>query len=215
MADDAIWGGGLADAAAARRRLLEAERAEDRSRPGDEAELAERQQDAEGRRARRPGRPKGALNRKTKALEAWWRENGYLDPMELSAQWISADPLELQAWFIAHERAVKAQGKALLQACPSLLDIIQSQLDEAERVRPYLHGKKPVQVQVTDERLPALIVNLGTDQLAQGKALAEQLALSAGKLIEGEKANEINAADPASHGASSHDWRKTLKRKGD
>jgi len=63
-------------------------------------------------------------------------------------------------------------------AVPSLFEIIKEQHAVGDRLAPYLHGKKPVQVAIIDERLPTLIVDLGTNQLAEARRLAEQRALS-------------------------------------
>ena len=196
MDDDGKAVGGFADAASARARLLERERAEGKARPQDEAERTS---------GRGRGRPKGSFNRKTKEFERWYEAQGYRDPLDLMGEFISQDPIELQAWFIAHERAVKAVGKGFFQAIPSLTDILYAQQGVAKELAPYLHGKKPVQVEIVDERLPKLIINLGTDQLAQGHALAAMKALSAGQPMIEAIANEINELDVRGKDASSHD----------
>lgn len=141
---------------------------------------------------RRPGRTVGALNRKTREFEQYYRDKGFRDPLEAMAQWLTADPVELQAWFIEHERTSHALGKFTAKAVPSLIDIIKEQHAVASDLAPYLHGKKPIQLQVIDERLPTLIINLGTNQLAQGQEIMARKALSAGSpLVEGS-INEIN-----------------------
>jgi hypothetical protein len=138
------------------------------------------------------GRPMAATNRKTVEFEHWYRSKGYRDPLEAMAQWLTADPIALQAWFAEHERAVVALGKKVVQALPSLLEIIKEQHAVARELGPYLHGKKPIQVQVIDERLPTLIIDLGSDQLSEGMEIAQEKALSAGlPMLEGD-ANEIN-----------------------
>lgn len=143
---------------------------------GDAAELAERR----GKR----GRPKGALNVKTKDFERYYASMGYLDPLVGDARFISADPVALLAWFEEHEPVKKRR--------PSLWEIVREQNAVRDALKPYLHGKKPVQVEIIDERLPTLIVDLGTNQLADARRLAEQQQLAIGSpLVEGE-ANEIN-----------------------
>lgn len=153
-------------------------------------------------RRRGPGRPKGALNVKTRDFERYYSAMGYRDPLVAWAQFLTRNPVELQAWIEEHEQAQVAVGKEIRDALPTLFEIIQEQHRCAERLGPYLHGKKPVQVEIIDERLPTLIVDLGTNQLADAARLAEQRALSVGHTIdvdadpgEDEKANKINGSE--------------------
>ncbi|TGS86717.1 hypothetical protein EN817_17600 [Mesorhizobium sp. M3A.F.Ca.ET.174.01.1.1] len=132
------------------------------------------------------GRPSGALNLKTKDFERYYSAMGYRDPLKAMAEWLTADAVALQAWFEEHEQTRVAIGKGTAQAVPSLLEIIKEQHAVAVALAPYLHGKKPVQVEIIDERLPTLIVDLGTNQLADARRLAEQRALSVGSPIEGD-----------------------------
>lgn len=143
----------------------------------DAAELAERR----GR-----GRPRGALNVKTRDFERYYGAMGYRDPLVAWAQFLTRSPIELQAWIEEHERAQVAVGKEIRDALPSLLEIVQEQHRCAERLAPYLHGKKPVQVEIIDERLPTLIVDLGTNQIAEARKVADRQALSVGAPIDGD-----------------------------
>lgn len=140
---------------------------------------------------KRPGRPKGALNRKTKDFERWYQAQGFRDPLEAMGQFLTADPVELQSWFIEHERSNKAIGKGIGQALPSLMDIIKEQHACASQLGPYLHGKKPVEIALIDERLPTLIIDLGTNQLAEGQEIAGRKALSVGQPLVDVTPNEI------------------------
>ena len=137
------------------------------------------------------GRPSGALNLKTKDFERYYAAMGYRDPLKAMAEWLTADPVALQAWFQEHEQARVVLGKSVVSALPSLLDIIKEQHAMAVALAPYLHGKKPVQVEIIDERLPTLIVDLGTNQLADAHRAAEQKALSIGAPVVEAIANEI------------------------
>lgn len=137
------------------------------------------------------GRPAGALNVKTKDFERYYTAMGYRDPLKAMAEWLTADPVALLAWFDEHEPKKKAR--------PSLYRIIHEQHQVAVALAPFLHGKKPVQVQIIDERLPTLIVDLGTNQLDEARRLADQRALSVGAPVEidgddqdEDAANEIN-----------------------
>lgn len=137
-----------------------------------------------GERRRNRGRPKGALNTKTKDFERYYAAMGYRDPLVAWAQFLTRDPVDLQAWIEEHERTKVAVGKQVRTALPQLLDIIAEQHRCAERLAPYLHGKKPVQVEIIDERLPTLIVYLGTNQLAEARKVADRKALSIGAPID-------------------------------
>lgn len=152
------------------------------------------------------GRPRGALNVKTRDFERYYTAMGYRDPLKAMAEFLTADPVSLQAWFEEHEQrtvaieaeregeeSVKAEVK--VKDVPSLMAIIKEQHAIATALAPYLHGKKPVQVEIIDERLPTLIVDLGTNQLADAARLAERRALAIGSPAEVEKANEINEGE--------------------
>ncbi len=141
------------------------------------------------------GRPAGALNLKTKDFERYYAAMGYRDPLKAMAEWLTADPVSLQAWFEEHETARVAVGKGTALAKPTLLDIIKEQHAVAVALAPYLHGKKPVQVEIIDERLPTLIVDLGTNQLADAHRVADQKALSIGAPEPEPASNEINGLE--------------------
>jgi hypothetical protein len=136
----------------------------------DAAEALERE-DPERAASRRRGRPKGAINKRTADFRDWYQAQGFKDPLIAQAQFLSADPDALQAWFAERERTLKAIGKQVGKAVPALIDIVKEQMACARDLAPYLHGKMPTKVEVTDERLPMLVLNLGTNQLDQAKAI--------------------------------------------
>lgn len=142
---------------------------------------------------RQRGRPKGAKNRKTADFSAWYQQQGFKDPLHFMAEFMSANPVELQAFFVKHERTYKAIGKIVGKAVPSLGEIVEEQIACADKLAPYLHGKAPVRVEVTDERLPVLMLNLGTNQLDQARQIAAQRGLSVGQplTIEASKNNSL------------------------
>lgn len=149
----------------------------------DADEALKRQRPEETIGKKRPGRPKGALNRKTKDFEKFYQAQGFRDPLAAMAQWLTADPVALQAWFEDHEKAtVRRDGKVVVEI-PDLMSIIKEQHAVASVLAPYLHGKKPVELAIIDERLPHLVVDLGTNQLEEGEIIAGQKALSAGSMI--------------------------------
>lgn len=138
------------------------------------------------------GRPKGAVNRKTRDFQAWYDAQGFKDPLELQAEFMSADPVALQSFFIEHERTQKAIGKKFGQAVPALIDIVKEQISCARDLAPYLHGKAPVRVVVEDERLPMLVINANTNQIDQAKQIAVQKGLTVGQPIVELTSNKIN-----------------------
>lgn len=159
-----------------------------------DAPAAHAAQVARGLRPARAGRPKGAANKKTAEFEEFYRAKGYRDPLIAMADWITADPVELQAWFQEHERAVSAVGKKILTVLPSLLDIIKAQMSAAGELAPYLHGKQPIRVKIEDERLPMLVLNLGTNQLAQAKVIEGRRVFAVGQPLD-VTMSEINDLD--------------------
>lgn len=105
-------------------------------------------------------RTKGAINRKTKMLPAMLAALDYRDPALVLAEIASMPDAELL-------KLCSSEGRRAA---------LSARIRSAEALMPYVHGKRPVEVLVTDDRLPMLIIQNGTDQL------------------EGKKANEINAA---------------------
>ena len=158
----------------------------------DAAASLERADPAKAERRRGRGRPKGSANRKTQDFAAWYEAQGFKDPLQLQAEFMSADPVALQAFFIEHERTQKAIGKMFGQAVPSLADIVKAQMDCAAEIAPYLHGKAPVRVVVEDERLPVLVINSGTNQIAQAEAVAAAKGLSLGRPLLELTPSKIN-----------------------
>lgn len=142
-----------------------------------------------GRRPR--GRPKGSTNRKTQDFASWYEAQGFKDPLQLQAEFMSADPVALQSWFIEFERTQKAIGKMFGQAVPSLSEIVEQQMAIANKIAPYLHGKAPVRVVVEDERLPVLVINAGTNQIDQARQVLGN-RLSAGRPLVELTSNKIN-----------------------
>ena len=178
----------FADGAAARagqRDLRDRMRA--RKGLGPEADPGEGDQEG-GKRG--PGRPKGAVNRKTQTFEKLYAAMGFKDPLMVMGRFISTSPLELQAWLVEHELAEVQMGKTAKPALAQLIDIIKEQHKVAGDLAPYLHGKKPIEIQIIDERLPALIIDLGTDQLAEARQIEAGKAMSVGAPIEDAEVSE-------------------------
>lgn len=157
---------------------------DDESAPSPFFKLLGEAEERLGGRAR--GRPPGARNRKSVDFEKWYHAAGFKDPAVLLAEVISADPLAL----------ARVAGVKLGEA-------IELQRKAAVDLMPYLHGKKPTEVVVTDERLPTLIVVTDTNQLEEARQLLDrrQAALSAGSLlIEGEAVEKPGNAGVSEEG---------------
>jgi len=146
---------------------------------------------------KRAGRPSGAMNRKTKALADYLTGLGYTDPAIVLAE--------------TYSRPVDELADAL--GCDKL-EAFQLQQRAAAELMPYLHGKMPLEVKVTEQRLPLLIMDLGTNQLEQAALGHGPQALSIGRLIEDAETLEneqISTGDAgASHDDASHDDGKLL-----
>lgn len=173
--------------------------------------------DAAGvKRARRPGRPKGAINRKTAELEELWRKAGFADPVMVLGAIASADPVSLQAWFIEHDASLAhLPDDERARHAPSLKAIIELQASAADRAAPYLRGKMPIRVQVEDERLPTILVDLGSDRLSIMREAIASGVLSIGATVEGETVENQGLGAGDRHGAgltpqneTSHDGEK-------
>ncbi len=149
-----------------------------------DAAEALRRNDPEKAEKRGRGRPKGSMNRKTQDFAAWYEAQGLKDPLQLQAEFMSADPVGIQAFLIEHERTYKAIGKQVGLAVPSLGEIVKEQLACARDLAPYLHGKAPARDDPGDERLPFLVINAGTNQIAQGMIVAQQKGLSVGRMLD-------------------------------
>lgn len=144
---------------------------DDESAPSPFFKLLGEAEERLGGRAR--GRPPGARNRKSVDFEKWYYSAGYKDPAVFLAELYSADPIAL----------ARVAGLKVGEA-------VEIQRRAAVDLLPYLHGKKPTEIVVTDERLPMLMIVTGTNQIEEAQVLLEQrrqAAMSAGSLlIEGE-----------------------------
>jgi len=146
------------------------------------------------------------MNRKTQDFAAWYDAQGFKDPLQLQAEFMSADPVALQSWFIEYERTQKAIGKLFGQAVPSLSDIVEMQMSVADKLAPYLHGKAPARDAPDDERLPVLVINAGTNQLEQAQIVQAKRLTVGRPMVEltPNKINDLAADQGESHTDKSH-----------
>lgn len=144
------------------------------------------------------GRPKGARNKKTEAFEKWFYARGYRDPAQVLAEIMTMDPRALQQ-IALDDKVARGEVQQLgtkdnpiqVVSVPGLLDIIDLQRRAAVDLMPYLHGKKPTEVVVTDERLPILVVASGTNQMAEAAKLIEGRAVLSIGTPEGSEINDL------------------------
>ena len=172
------------------------------------------------------GRPKGATNRKTQAIEKLYRAKGLRDPLIAQGEIASAHPLDLHRQIVvmqAHAQGIKADQAmeayraGTLFGVPSIAEVIALQTKVQDQLTPYLYGKKPPQQENNDERLPMLFIDLG-DDAPGGAALANEGCLSIGEAIEGQDQQNQSLSQidtDTSHSNASHDSDKALKDKGE
>lgn len=139
-----------------------------------------------GKARRKPGRPKGAKNKRTNDLLALQEERGYADPVEAMMQYCSLPAEELHAWIC--ERVPKKQQ-------PSLWRVMQDQNAMRVQLAPYLHAKIMAMPAALEELLPMLFMNLGTNQLDQARQVSAQKALSVGSPLLEQTSNKNNDLD--------------------
>ncbi|WP_057464481.1 hypothetical protein [Pseudovibrio sp. POLY-S9] len=176
---------------------------EDEVGPDDVFPSARRSGSGEGRGR---GRPKGAKNKKTEQLQKLWNARGFKDPLMFQGEFLSSHPADLWRWFVKEQAKVDgldlkvALQKALvgkLPGVPTIPEIVAMQLKTADHVAPYLHGKMPVREESDDdERLPVLMIDLGTDQVNEGKYLDAA-----------EEPMSIGAQEPSSEGQTQRNQR--------
>lgn len=175
---------------------------------------------------RGPGRPKGAVNRKTQAIEKLYRAKGLRDPLLAQGEIASAHPLDLHKQIVvmqAHvqgidaDKAVDAYRAGTLFGVPSIAEVIALQTKVQDQLTPYLYGKKPQQSEEENDRLPMLFIDLGDDSQIESNQPSEDM-LSIGHSIEGESQQNQSlnkSGDRVSHGKASHEEAKPLKDKGE
>jgi hypothetical protein len=103
-----------------------------------------------------------------------------------------------------------------LPGVPSIAEIVGMQIKVADQVTPYLYGKKPLQTEEDNERLPLLFIDLG-DDTGTGPDLPSEETLSIGRMIEDQSQQNQSLSDSGhgkSHGNRSHEAGKMLKEKG-
>ncbi len=175
---------------------------------------------------RGPGRPKGARNKKSEAIEKLYQAKGYRDPLLFQGEIMSSHPLDMRKWFIAmegqsrgltYEQAMEKWKADLLPGIPSIAEIVAMQSKVADQVTPYLYGKKPLQKEDEGDALPLLFIDLGED--GQGGANPDdEGSLSIGLPLEDQSQQYQSLSDKdisTSHGSMSHEEAKALKDKGE
>ncbi|PLW77882.1 hypothetical protein [Cohaesibacter celericrescens] len=172
------------------------------------------------------GRPKGAVNKKTEAIGKLYQTKGFRDPLLFQGEILSSHPLDLHHWFVVMQ--AKAQGIAADKAeasykagtligVPSIAEIVAMQTKVADQVTPYMYGKKPLQTENNDERLPMLFIDLGDGSQSDADQLDDD-SLSIGLALEDQSQQNQSLStngNQASHESTSHETAKPLKGMGE
>ena len=87
------------------------------------------------------GRPKGALNRRTREFRERYEREGF------------RDPLMFMGWVISQD-----SGKLAREFKCKKAEVLPWQIKAAQALAPYLHSRMPQAVQVEHDRLPLLVV---------------------------------------------------------
>lgn len=149
---------------------------------------------------RKRGRPAGAINKKTVQLRQYLAGMGFRDPALVLAQTYSM-PLEKMAAILDCDRH----------------DAYKMQMNAAEALMPYLHGKMPLKVEVDDKPMPVVVLNMHTNAVEQRHEAArlngQVKAMSIGAVLdtevqENERFSELEIEK--SHGEKSHGGGKLL-----
>lgn len=169
------------------------------------------------------GRPKGAVNKKTEAIGKLYQAKGFRDPLLFQGELMSTHPLDLHRWFVVMEGQLRGMNeqeaveafKANLLDVPSIAEIVAMQTKVADQVTPYLYGKKPLQSEDNDDRLPLLFVDLGDDSGSGGDPVDDD-SLSIGSMLDGQSEQNQSLSEDekqASHGNRSHETANQWKDK--
>jgi hypothetical protein len=134
---------------------------------------------------RKPGRPAGAQDRSTVQLAAWMRAKGYRDPAEFLASIVSMDLHDL-------EKLVDGKTPAV--------DALRIQVQAAKELMPYVHRKRPIEVEHTGDGARPLII------LADDLRRVASRANGALSIYDGEDNQSlISRVANGSHDDGSHD----------
>lgn len=169
------------------------------------------------RRAR--GRPPGSPNRKNADMIGYLAALGHRDPWVTLSMIQTADTRTLAQALRAPAKnkngsPVKdAEGNFVLEA-PDYAGTLALQKSAAETLMAYHHAKMPVQLEmpVDGDRVPWMAI--GEMNVHLHSSPMDGL-MSAGEVIDGEKANEINGRSVRIQTDNAHDVDKPLKTKDD
>ncbi len=142
----------------------------------------------------RGGRPKGAANKRTELMRDYLLRRGYTHPMEALAAIASASVDEVAVEIAGGEDRYERLDQA------GRIEVRTRALDQVRRAAtdllPYFESKRPVQVQVNEERLHVFLAGkLDTTQVGDGGFLS--LTGEANPLIL--QGAPVGSAVPPSH----------------
>lgn len=111
-----------------------------------------------GLAARGPGRPKGALNRRSRDWQAYVAASGKKHPLEFLLDVVSATPDQLRERFGKVE-LIAEDGSVREIAALGPKDVLAAQIRAAEAALPYLEQKLPTAVEdVTEGKRMVVVV---------------------------------------------------------
>ena len=160
--------------------------------------------DAPAPGARGPGRPKGAMNRRSKDWQTWWNAAGKRHPLEFLADVLTSTPEQLRERYAAavvlNDKGEKAEIGGL-----GGKDVLALQIRAAEAALPYLEQKLPMAVEDVSEGKRMVVVVGGMSQ-AQGDALQARFGLR----LRGEQNQRVIDAEPVQSDAQQSDLEPNL-----
>lgn len=165
------------------------------------------------------GRPAGSPNRKNAEMISYLAALGHRDPWVTISLIQTADTRSLAMALrspVRHKNGspVKdADGKIMLQA-PDYAGTLALQLQAASRIMDHHHAKMPQQLELggAGDKVPWMAIGEMTVNVMGGPLDG---VMSAGEVIEGEKANEINDRPVRPNEGRSHANAKPLKTNDD
>ena len=150
-----------------------------------------------------PGRPKGAMNKRTREMRDLYLKSGLPHPLLWQGRMLQLG--------IDGLRTLLGDGCTRLEAAELLRKIAADAL-------PYLESKMPTAIDVKDERLPVLVVaetsrSLRAARSAGALSIDDDLV----DVLVGPEENQGlgDGEDPRSHDAGSHDHAQRLDNAGE
>lgn len=137
-----------------------------------------------------PGRPKNSRNKQSDEIAKYLAHQGYLDPVEFMASLYST-PMDV---FV--ELVRKADGGKGSKTGEIALKAINIQLSAAKSVAEYWHRKKPVDVAVSVDAMPTIVMP-GLGSAANVDAADSQVRLASDMIARALANGQLQPSDLA------------------